>query len=142
MASAQKRSEIEHNRASIQAKRTSIVSEALDLTDEEANAFWPLYKQYRAELGKNEDFETSLLLELEESGFELQDEQALRLLDQAMKLDRTRLEVIQKYMAEFKKILPGKKVARFFHLEAKRYCNRRSYPRHIPNRNNTPELRR
>ena len=66
-----------------------------------------------------EDFETKLLLELDDAGYSLTDQEALRLLNESVKLDRTRLAIVRKYIKKFRSILPGSKVARFFHLEAK-----------------------
>ena len=116
---AQQRADIEVTRASIQAKRTVIIKQAIDLTDEEEPAFWSLYRQYRAEMATTEDFETKLLLALDDAGYILADQEAARLLNESVKLDRMRLGIVRKYIKKFRSILPASKVARFFHLEAK-----------------------
>ena len=46
----QSRSAIEITRADIQSDRQALVASNLPLTDEQAKAFWPLYRQYRAEM--------------------------------------------------------------------------------------------
>ena len=44
--------EIALSRAQIQAERQAIVTATLDLTEAEAKVFWPLYRDYRAEVDK------------------------------------------------------------------------------------------
>jgi hypothetical protein len=39
-------------RAVIQAERQTLVTEAMDLTPEEMQGFWPLYREYRVEAAK------------------------------------------------------------------------------------------
>ncbi len=51
-ASAQAATDIAVTRQQIQADRQAIVAENLPLTDAQATAFWPLYQQYRTEVGK------------------------------------------------------------------------------------------
>ena len=45
-------SDIALTRASIQLRRQAIVTAVMDLTPKEAEAFWPLYRDYRTEMAK------------------------------------------------------------------------------------------
>lgn len=51
-AVAQAATDIAVTRQQIQADRQAIVAQNLPLTSTQATAFWPLYQQYRAEVGK------------------------------------------------------------------------------------------
>ena len=45
-------SDIELTRSAIQLKRQTFVTRAMDLNEAEAQAFWPLYREYRLEMFK------------------------------------------------------------------------------------------
>ena len=47
--------EIQVARSALQADRKATVTEAMQFTEQEAKAFWPLYDQYQAEMVKSGD---------------------------------------------------------------------------------------
>src|SRR5262249_40458717 len=56
-------SNIELTRASIQLRRQALVTAAMDLAPKEAEAFWPLYREYRMEMAKVGDRLSKLLVQ-------------------------------------------------------------------------------
>ena len=45
-------SDVELTRAAIQLRRQALVTAVMDLAPKEAEAFWPLYREYRMEMAK------------------------------------------------------------------------------------------
>lgn len=113
------RTNIELTRSSVRAHRQEIVAKALDLTEAEANKFWPLYKEYRDQINKLLDQQTEILLELAKNNKDISDARATELHDQLQKISKANLELKEKYALKFREILPPKKVARYFHVEFK-----------------------
>lgn len=112
-------SEIELTRASIQLRRQALVTSAMDLETKEAEVFWPLYREYRTEMLKVNDRFVTLLTSYLESYDNLTDQQANKLLDDYVSIEKGRTAVKSKYLSKFRKVLPGRKVARFFQIDHK-----------------------
>jgi hypothetical protein len=112
-------SEIELTRAAIQVRRQAIVTSVMDLQPREADAFWPLYREYRLEMAKVNDRLVKLILQYGESYDTLSDEQATRILDEALAIEKARTNVKAKYVSRFRKVLPTRKVTRFFQADNK-----------------------
>jgi hypothetical protein len=106
-------------RADIQAERTKLVAANLELTETEGKAFWPLYNDYRAQWSKLDDRSLGLLKDYAGNYDTMTDEKAKDLLQQQVKLDDDRLKLRSSYIGKFEKVLPSKKVARYFQIERK-----------------------
>ena len=98
-----------------------ILHDELLLTEEEGEAFWPLYDEYRADLADVSESYVSVMSEFVEryQAAELDNANADRLLDESMKIQITVLEIRQSYIPRFREILSGVKVVRFYQLENK-----------------------
>ena len=106
-------------RADIQAERTKLVAANLELTETEGTAFWPLYNDYRAQWSKLDDRSLGLLKDYANNYDAMTDAKAKDLLQQQTKLDEDRLKLRRSYMDKFEKVLPSKKVTRYFQIERK-----------------------
>ena len=115
----QERDVIEVLRAQIQSNRQALVAENLGLTSEESEKFWPVYREFQAERGKLEDRRIDLLIRFRDNFDTLTDEQAKKLLNDYLKLADDRNKLRKKYARIFAKILPQKKVLRYFQIENK-----------------------
>ena len=111
--------EIELTRAVIQVKRQAIVTQAMDLEPKESEAFWPLYREYRVEMVNVNDRLVKLIETYMENYEALSDGMAAKMLDEHLGIERARLQVKNKYVPRFRKILPSRKAARFFQVENK-----------------------
>jgi hypothetical protein len=111
--------EIELTRAIIQAERQAIVTRAMDLTAAEAQAFWPLYREYRLEMVRVGDRLLALITTYAQNYRGLSDEMAGKLLTEYLGIEKARLQVKNKYLPRFQKVLPPKKVARYYQVENK-----------------------
>ncbi len=116
---AQMVEEIELTRAVIQAERQAIVTRAMDLTPEQAQAFWPLYREYRLEMTTLGDRLLNVITTYAENYRNLSDELARSLLTEYLSIEKARLGVKSKYLPRFQKVLPPKKVARYYQVENK-----------------------
>lgn len=111
--------EIELTRATIQHERQYIVTRAMDLTEAEGQVFWPLYREYRLEMIKVGDRLVNLILTYADNYQDLTDEVADKLLAEFVGIEKERARLKAKYLPKFKKVLPSKKVARFYQIENK-----------------------
>lgn len=110
---------IELTRSAIRTDRQGIIYEAMDLTEQESKEFWPLYREYQNEVQKVNDKLVALTTDYLKTYGNLSDEQAQQMLKDFLKYQQARLDLQKKYVKRFNKVLPARKVARYFQLENK-----------------------
>ena len=117
---AQNQPDIAGQRAAIQKDRNSIVAASLPLTTDQTTTFWPLYKEYRADMVKVGDRMEKLIRDYA-AGYNttLTDEQAAALLKEFLAIQKEALKVREQYVPRFSAILPAKSVMRFYQIENK-----------------------
>ena len=98
-----------------------VLEEELMLNEEEQAAFWPLYDKFRAEMLIMEEQYIDLVSEFVESypAGEFTAEDADRMLDAYHDIQMDALQVRQRYVRHFRKIISGIKLLRFYQLENK-----------------------
>jgi hypothetical protein len=111
--------EIAQVRADIQKDRNAIVGAAMDLTDAQAGPFWELYAGYRAARKPAADRIVTLITEYAKSAGTMTDDQAGKLLDEMISIQKQEAATKAEWAAKFKAKLPGKVVARFFQVDNK-----------------------
>jgi hypothetical protein len=100
----------------IEALKVSFLTEKMNLTPEEAQKFWPVYNKYKEERkalkqdmrenkGEKPDFNT------------MSDQDLNNMMEQKFVREQKELDLKKKYLAEFKKVLPVKKVALLYQAE-------------------------
>ena len=110
---------IETARGMIQADRQAVVSDAMQLTEIEANAFWPLYHQYRAEMDTVGDGVKHLVLEYAGLYPDVPDVRAKQMLKELANLEKKQVATRAKYLKKFAKVLPAAKTLRFAQVESR-----------------------
>jgi hypothetical protein len=118
-AKAEAMQDIQLTRVLITAERQAIVTQAMDLTPEEMQGFWPLYREYRVEAAKVGDRIVALISAYAENYDNLTDPVADKLLSEFVSIEKQRAQLKTKYLPKFKKVIPARKVARFYQLENK-----------------------
>lgn len=115
------RDSIEQAQTLIRSGVRQILRDELLLSEEEGDAFWPLYDEYSDELAEVSEAYISVVSEFVEryQAADLSDEDANRLLDQSLEIQMTVLKIRQRYLPRFREIMSGVKVARFYQLENK-----------------------
>ena len=98
-----------------------VVAAAMELTEAEAKAFWPIYEQYQKELHKINDGIATLISSYakEYNAKSLTDEKAKQLLDYMVGLEDQEVKLKRTFIPKLSKALPGRKLARYMQLENK-----------------------
>jgi hypothetical protein len=101
----------------VKALKVAYITQALNLTSEEAEKFWPVYNEYsdkrdvvRAQLAENRK-------KVKEQSETLSAEELLRLADEEMTLRQQDLDLQKEMHEKLKKILPAKKLALLYVAE-------------------------
>jgi hypothetical protein len=108
---------IELMRKDIRSQKKQIVAANVPLTDSEAQAFWPVYDQYTAELTKLGDQKYALIKEYAQSYNTMTDAQADDWTKRLLNLDSDVAALRLKYQPSFRKVLPPKKAALYGQVE-------------------------
>ena len=106
-------------RTDIQSDRQALVAACLGLTDEEGEAFWPVYRDYRSDMAKVGDRMQTLIQDYAEIWDTATEEQAKTMVNQMLAIQRDELKVRKSHLSKFRKVLPEVKVARFLQIENK-----------------------
>ncbi|UCD57770.1 MAG: hypothetical protein JSV16_01280, partial [Candidatus Hydrogenedentota bacterium] len=91
--------------------------EVMQFSDEEAKAFWPIYREYELDLAKLGDARLALIKDYAENYESMTDEKAKDLVNEVFKLEGRRTKLKRKYFKKLDRVLPAKTVAKFFQLE-------------------------
>ena len=120
-ASAQDKSadNMEIVKEKIRTDKKLLVATNMQLTEPEANAFWPVYEAYQAELDKLRDREVMLIEKFAASYETMSDDAAKNLLEDSLSIDIDHQKLRQSYLAKFRGVLSDTKVARYYQLESK-----------------------
>jgi hypothetical protein len=118
-AAAQQEGDVQAERAQIQAERTKLVADNLPLTEAEGKAFWPLYNRYRDEMRQVNDRTVALIDAYAKHYDALTDREADTYLKEMHDVQSAQVNLKRSYVGKFRKILPPKKVARYFQIENK-----------------------
>ncbi len=106
-------------RDTIRANKKALVAANLTLSEEEAANFWPLYDRYQTELKPVQDRAVKVIEDYTASFHDLSNEKAMKLADDWLSAEGDRVKVRRTYLGEFAKVLPGRKVVRFYQIENK-----------------------
>ena len=116
---SQQEKEIELTRLALQRQRDDLVNQFMKLNLKEVGAFIPVYEEYRTEMGKLGDRTQRVILDYAKNQDNLSDQKALALLNEWLKIKEAELKLRMKSVEDFKRVLPPKKVLRFFQLDNK-----------------------
>ena len=103
----------------LKADRQMVVAANLPLTDGESKIFWPVYKEYRAEVEQLGDRVAKLVVAYAANLDTMNDTKAEAFFKEQMEIDRARLALREKWVPRVRKVLPTLKAARFFQIENK-----------------------
>jgi hypothetical protein len=104
-------------RERIESMKIGFLTDRLNLTPEEAKAFWPVYNQYQNELEKLRKDRRAMLKNAKENSDDLSDAETEKVVDSEIAFRQNELDLVKKYNPQFKKVLPIKKVARLYRAE-------------------------
>ena len=106
-------------REKIQTDKKLFIAQNMNLMESEAKVFWPVYEDYQKELGKLVD-KTVKLIDNYATNYETMTEEAAKgLIDGYLAIETERVTFMKSFLPKFRKVLPEKKVARYYQLENK-----------------------
>jgi Spy/CpxP family protein refolding chaperone len=108
---------IELLRKDVRSQKKQIIAENMDLSDAEAEKFWPVYDRYAAELSRIYDTKIALLNDYAESYSGMTGEQAENYIRKRAEVEHSIMELRLKYMPAFSKVLSGRETALFYQLD-------------------------
>lgn len=103
----------------ISADKKLFVAENMQLTEAEAKAFWPVYKQYQDELFLLRERTVKLITDYAKAYGNMNNDTAKKLLDEYMTIESLGPKLRQTYLPKFRNVLPEVKAARYYQIENK-----------------------
>jgi Spy/CpxP family protein refolding chaperone len=100
----------------IEAMKIAFITKRLQLTPEESQKFWPVYNQYEAEKKQIRQSTIGTVKDLKEDG-DFTNAEAEQAIAKYVEFKAKDLDLIKKYVVEFRKILPATKVAKLVTAE-------------------------
>jgi hypothetical protein len=106
-------------REKIRADKKLMIAQNMEMTEEQAKAFWPLYESYQKDLDKLGDRMMKLIQDYAKDYQAMTDGLAKRLTDEYLDVESERQALRKAYLPKFRKILPDTQVARYYQMEQK-----------------------
>jgi hypothetical protein len=108
-------------RQKLKADKKLVVGANMDLTESEAQRFWPVYEDYQRDLQKLNQRIIALIerYAADYRNQSLTDEKAKPLIDEAVSIEQAEAKLKRAYVPKLSKVLPAKKVARYMQIENK-----------------------
>jgi hypothetical protein len=104
-------------RKDLRSMKKQLIAVNIQLTEAEAEKFWPVYDQYAAETSKIYDARYAIIYEYADNIRNLSDAQAQNLTKRYADSDVTITNLRLKYLPIFAKVISGKKTALFFQVD-------------------------
>jgi hypothetical protein len=103
----------------IRADKKLLVAGVMELTESEAKGFWPVYESYQNGLKKLGDRSITLIDDFARNYQMMSEDAAKKLVDDYMDIEKDRTALRRDYLPKFRKVLPERKVLRYYQLENK-----------------------
>ena len=104
-------------RKDVRSQKKQIIAQNMDLSDAEAEKFWPVYDQYAAELSKIYDVKIALLKDYADNYSSMTGEQAESYIRKRAEVEQSIMQLRLKYMPAFRRVLSGRETALFYQLD-------------------------
>ena len=108
---------VELARSDLKTQKAIILAQNMDLTEPEGAEFWPLERDYQEELNKLNDRRVAIVQDYANHFEGMTDAKATELAKRSFDLEEKRTDLKRKYFKKMAKVMPAKKVARFFQLD-------------------------
>jgi len=109
--------DIQMLRADLRSDKKQIIAQNMQLTDAQAEKFWPVYDAYTQETMKLNDGRYALIKDYAQNYNTMTDAQADDLMKRLLALDKSTIQLRQDWEPKFRKVLNGKQTALFFQLD-------------------------
>jgi hypothetical protein len=109
--------DINIQRKVINDQRNTALAFNMSFTQQEKEKFWPVYRDYRAAMGKVGDKRVAVIVEYAEYMHSMTQTRAKQLLDRSFAVEKETIKVKERYVRKFRKFLPETKVVRLMQVE-------------------------
>ncbi len=106
-------------RSVISTEKKVLITEVMQLSGSESTAFWALYNEYQEKLYKVGTKRVQLIKDFAENFDTMSGDKAKEVMLSANAIEGEYLKLKKSYTKKFMKILPAKKVLRYFQAENK-----------------------
>ena len=104
-------------RKDVRSLRKQLIASNLDLTDTEAQQFWPIFDRYTVELVAITDHKYAVLEDYAHNYTTMTDEQAESYIKGRADVEQQIMQLRLKYLPVFRKVLDSKTTARFYQMD-------------------------
>ena len=104
-------------RSDLRTGKVEVLTEALDLTEPQAQAFWPIYREYDAAASAIGDRRVALVKRFAEKYGTIADEEAGVFAKEWFDIQKDRMKLREKYFGKVAKATSNKVAARFTQVE-------------------------
>jgi|SRR5271155_685331 len=104
-------------RKDLRSEKKQIVAANMDLTDVEAEKFWPVYDQYTADAAKINDTKAALIKDYLQIFDTMNGEQAESYIRKRAAVEESLMALRLKYIPVFRRVLSGRQTALFFQID-------------------------
>ncbi len=106
-------------RSALKTEKKAIIAENMTFTQEEGEAFWPLYNEFQEKLYAANTRYLKIINDFAANYEQMTDDVALDLMKRMNSYETEVLALKKTYVKKFSKILPPTKVLRYFQAENK-----------------------
>jgi hypothetical protein len=106
-------------RSDIQANKNEIITHAMQFTDSESTAFWPVYRDYARDQQKVGDERVQLIKDYAQRYDTMDDAAAKNMVQRLLNIDAKYGNLRQEYWPKFEKALGAKRGAKFFQIDTR-----------------------
>lgn len=104
-------------RGDVRSQKSGVMNVVMQLDPDQAAKFWPIYRDYDAELSKLNDLRVANIEEYSRTYTQLTDAKADELIQNAMAYQKQRAELLAKYYDRVKQEMGAVTAARFVQVE-------------------------
>jgi hypothetical protein len=108
---------VELMREDLKTEKVAIVTEAMQMTDDQSSVFWPIYREYDLERSKLGDRRLALIKNFADNFEMMTDDTAKKIANDSFKLREDRLKLKKKYYKQVEKELGAVMAARWMQTE-------------------------
>jgi hypothetical protein len=105
----------------VQLEKEMVIAANMELTDAEAQGFWPIYEAYQRDLKTVNQRLISAILNYADAYKQgsVSDAQAAIMISEAIAIERFEVDMLEAYAARLAGVLPPWKIARYLQIERK-----------------------
>jgi hypothetical protein len=104
-------------RSDIEAQKVAILTEVMGFTEDEDKAFWPIYRDYNAEMAALGEERVALIAEYARAYSQLTDEAAQSITARALDLEKRRSATLERCVTRVRTALSPKIALKFLQVE-------------------------